>query len=134
MDDSEHHLPERVNAGHDPAATLAEGRQRDGAQQGDEQHLDDLAVGEGADERLRDDVQQEREDTTRGLLQGAERPLGLGRVWRHIQAFAGSDEATANCDSNIDSKTMHKRFVYEHGSGGPPNSRMRQDLRNSSND
>jgi hypothetical protein len=75
--DSEDHLADRVDPGHDPGAVLADRGERDAAEDGEEQDLDDLALGEGTDEGVRDDMQQERSDPARGLLQVAERLLGV---------------------------------------------------------
>src|SRR5829696_5245162 len=94
--DSKDHLADRVDPGHDPGAVLADRRERDAAEDGEEQHLDDLALGEGTDEGVRDDVQQERSDSARGLLQAAERLLGVCWVGGDVESHSGLDHIDDN--------------------------------------
>ncbi|KAG0776292.1 hypothetical protein G6F22_012675 [Rhizopus arrhizus] len=85
----EHRGDQRLQEDQHRLALLAHHRQRDAEQHGHEQHLQDVAVDEGAEQRLRDDVHQEADQgqvmrlldvaVHRGLVQ-------LGRVDVHAGA------------------------------------------------
>ena len=51
-----------VDERHERPAALAQREQREAEQHREEQHLQDLAFGEGADDGVRDDVQEELDD------------------------------------------------------------------------
>ena len=70
-DDAEDDVRHLVDEREQRPAALAQRVQREGEQDGEQQHLEDVALGEGADEGVRNDVQQRADQ---GLL------LGLGGV------------------------------------------------------
>ena len=71
-------------------AALAQELEREGEQDREEQHLQDLALGEGADHGGRDDVQEEVERGLLGrLLRVGGDALGVERVGVDVHADAG---------------------------------------------
>ena len=74
-------------------AALADHGQRQAEQHREEQHLQDVARGEGADDRLRDDVLQEADDAGVMRLGGvALHRLGIEAGGIDVQAGAGLDQ------------------------------------------
>ena len=89
-------------------AALADLRQRDAEQHRDEQHLQDVAADEGAEDGRRDDVHQEAGDG---------RVMGLGHIARHrlgVQRLGVDVHAGARLHDMADHHADHQGQRREH--------------------
>lgn len=96
-DDGEYHLGGDVDEMDQRRGALAELHQRKSAQYGDEEHLEDVALGKGADERRGHDVHQERykADHARLLDIGLDR-AGIDAGGIDVHADAGLEQVHRN--------------------------------------
>ena len=99
-DDAEHRIGEIVDQFAHALAALAQRHQREAEQDGEQQHLQDVAFGEGADHAVGNDVEYEVDRLLLGRL------LGEGRHRRRVGLGA---DAAADLEQVADDEADHQR-------------------------